>query len=200
VSAGSGTRLSAEQRRRQIIDEAVRVVGRRGYYGFSVQEVAERCGLTVAGVLHHVGTKHGLLIAVLEDRDRRDHEAVTGGASFEALPAPPEQMSIAEVGALLRRHVVRNAAQPELVRLYSMLRAESLYAGHPAYAYFRDRDESTLAKFTRLLTGKVDEPRSGARQLLALMGGLEEQWLRDPEGMDLVAEWDRAAVRVLRPD
>jgi hypothetical protein len=35
-------------------------------------------------------------------------------------------------------------------------------------------------------------PGSMARQLLALMSGLEEQWLRDPDSMDLVQEWDRA--------
>jgi hypothetical protein len=30
------------------------------------------------------------------------------------------------------------------------------------------------------------------RQVLALMGGLEDQWLRDPAAVDLVREWDRA--------
>ena len=35
-------------------------------------------------------------------------------------------------------------------------------------------------------------PGSVARQLLALMSGLEEQWLHDPGTMDLVQEWDRA--------
>lgn len=193
---GRGTRMSSRDRRRQIIDEAVRVVGRRGYYGFSVQEVAERCGLTVAGVLHHVGTKHGLLIAVLEDRDQRDHRAVADQAALESLP-DPEGMPLAEVAALLRGFVQRNAQQRELVRLYSILRAESLYEGHPAYEYFRERDASVLATFARLLTGKTGAPESTARQILALMGGLEEQWLREPDRVDLVAEWDRAAAKIL---
>jgi len=31
-----------------------------------------------------------------------------------------------------------------------------------------------------------------ARQLLALMSGLEEKWRHDPGTMDLVQEWGRA--------
>ncbi|SFD40325.1 TetR/AcrR family transcriptional regulator [Streptomyces aidingensis] len=190
------TRLPQAERRRQILRAATRIVGQRGYYGFSMQDVADACSMTVAGVLHHVGTKDGLLIALLQERDRRDLAAVTGDGSRAGLPG---ELSLARFRELLRGFVVRNSTQPELVRLYSMLRTESLYRGHPAYEYFRERDARVLADFTRAVTGKVPEPLSTARQLLALMGGLEEQWLRDPDAFDLVAEWDRAAGRVLPP-
>jgi hypothetical protein len=49
-----------------------------------------------------------------------------------------------------------------------------------------------LHGFTRLFDGLTDHPGSMARQLLALMSGLEEQWLHDPGIMNLVQEWDRA--------
>ncbi|MBO3749189.1 TetR/AcrR family transcriptional regulator [Streptosporangiaceae bacterium NEAU-GS5] len=173
------------ERRRQILDEAIRIVGRRGYYGFSVQEVAESCGLTVAGVLHHFGTKEKLLIALLEDRDRRDAEAVRGGRP----PGDPIEV--------LHDIVVRNSTQPELIRLYTVLRSEALYQEHPAYDYFRTRDQRALDWFAQLAAGRGGDPRSTARQLLALMGGLEEQWLRFPGEVDLVAEWDRAVTRIL---
>jgi AcrR family transcriptional regulator len=194
--------LPHAERRRQILDEAVLVIGRHGYYGFSIQDLADRCGLTVAGVLHHFRTKVGLLVALLEDRDRRDVEVaaeaagVVGGVDRATLGTG---MSRAQVLAFLRRTVERNSTQPELVRLYSMLRTESLFAGHPAYEYFRDRDERVLATFGRMLDGTVEDPASTARQLLALMGGLEEQWLRTPDAFDLVAEWDRAIAALLEP-
>ena len=63
--------------------------------------------------------------------------------------------------------------------------------------YFRDRDARVLATFTRLCAGHVAHPASTARQLLAVMGGLEEQWLRDPAAVDLVQEWDRAVALLL---
>ncbi|MCZ2850368.1 TetR/AcrR family transcriptional regulator [Modestobacter sp. VKM Ac-2978] len=191
---GAGSRWTPEQRRRQILDEATRIVGQRGYYGFSVAAVAEACGLTVAGLLHHVGSKDGLLVALLQDRDRRDAAAVAGelGAGLADL----DGSSVAETQAVLRAVVVRNTTQPEIVRLYSMLRTESLFEGHPAHGYFRDRDARVLATFARLLTGHVEHPGSTARQLLAVMGGLEEQWLRAPDEVDLVREWDRAVARL----
>jgi AcrR family transcriptional regulator len=37
-----------------------------------MQDVADRCGPTVPGVLRHVGSKAGLLVAVLEHRDIED--------------------------------------------------------------------------------------------------------------------------------
>lgn len=195
--AGARTRMAPTRRRRQILDEATRVIGLRGYYGFSLQEVADGCGLTVAGVLHHVGTKDGLLLALLADRDRRDHEAVAAESGLPGEGLFSEGLPIPRVRAVLRAFVARNSTQPELVRLYAMLRTESLFESHPAYEYFRERDARVLETFGRMVATKVPDPTSTARQLLALMGGLEEQWLRAPDAFDLVAEWDRAVVKVL---
>jgi hypothetical protein len=77
-----------------------------------------------------------------------------------------------------------------------MLRAESLYPGHPAYEYFKARDEHVLHGFTRLFDGMADHPGSMARQLLALMSGLEEQRLHHLGSMDIVQEWDRATETI----
>ncbi|MEW9550536.1 TetR/AcrR family transcriptional regulator [Nonomuraea sp. NPDC050783] len=184
-------RMRSAERRRQILDAAIEIVGRRGYYGFSVQEVAARCGLTVAGVLHHVGTKDQLLLALLDERDRRDAEAVPGLLASEE----GERPGLARLRAL----VARNSTQPELVRLYSMLRTESLYEEHPAHGYFLARERRVLALFARCVAGEVGEEEAGpvARQLLALMGGLEEQWLRSGRSFDLVEQWDLAVARLL---
>jgi AcrR family transcriptional regulator len=188
-AAGKGTaRVPRAQRRQQIIDEATRIIGQRGYYGFSMQELADSCGLTVAGLLHHVGSKEDLLVALLQARDQRDRDAL-GGWARSRQDARPTLQGLVDA---LHQVVVRNAGQPELVRLYSMLRAESLYPGHPAREYFKARDEDVLRAFARQFAGLTDHPDSVARQILALMGGLEDQWLRDPAAVDLVREWDRA--------
>jgi hypothetical protein len=50
-----------------------------------------------------------------------------------------------------------------------------------------------LAAFTALASGISDRPRTLARQVMALMDGLQIQWLRDTGSTDLVAEWEFAA-------
>jgi AcrR family transcriptional regulator len=201
AGAAERTRRRPADRRRQILDEATRIVGRRGYYGFSVQELADSCGLTVAGVLHHVGTKEKLLIALLEDRDRRDAEAITGHDWADAEDRGIV-VTVAEALEVLHNLVVRNSTQPELVRLHVVLRSEALDRQHPAYDYFRTREARVIAALARMIErlGGTDEPRSVARQLVATMAGLEEQWLRFPDEFELVAEWDRAMAKILRPD
>ena len=191
------TRLPRAQRQQQIIEEATRIIGQRGYYGFSMQELADSCGLTVAGLLHHVGSKEELLVALLQARDQRDRDALGDWAGSSRQQERNQRPSISDAADVLRRIVTRNATQPGLVRLYSMLRAESCYPGHPAHDYFQARDQQVLRAFARLFDGLAGHPASMARQLLALMGGLEEQWLRDPTAMDLVQEWDRAMATIL---
>jgi len=45
----------------------------------------------------------------------------------------------------------------------------------------------------------MSESRRAARQLLALMSGLEEQWLRSDHAFDGVAEWDSGVELLLLP-
>src|ERR1700741_2401727 len=59
-------------RRKQFLAEAARIIGERGYFGFGLQELAERCRVTKAGLLHHFGSKDQLLVELLQERDRRD--------------------------------------------------------------------------------------------------------------------------------
>lgn len=191
-------RLSAEARRRQIIDEATRIIGLRGYFGFSLQEVADACGMTQAGILHHVGSKDELLQMVLEFRDEADLASLAESSPVAGrLLSEPTITTVENALHALHMLTMRNASQPEIVRLYSVLRNESLYDAHPSHDYFCERDRLALTAFVQWFTGHVPDPDAFARQVLALMGGLEEQWLRTPE-MDLVGEWDKAIACLLR--
>ncbi len=181
------TRLPAAERRRQIITVATRLVAERGFWGLSMQDVAADCGLTVPGLLHHVGSKDGLLIAILEHRDVEDAHALAvllGGTapSLETLCT-----------ALVRR----NAGQPEIVRLFSVLEAESLAPDHPAHDYFVARQQRILEELTALAKDVTDTPETLARRIIALMDGLQLQWLRSP-GLDLPELWATTAGDVLR--
>ncbi|KUL24278.1 TetR/AcrR family transcriptional regulator [Actinoplanes awajinensis] len=184
-------RLPAAVRRRQILDVTTRLIAERGFWGLSMQDVADDCGLTVPGLLHHVGTKDKLLVAVLEHRDDQDHQSLA-----EALGRPAGEVPLPEIcDALVRR----NAAQPEIVRLFAVLEAESLAPGHPAHDYFARRQQTTITTMTGLARAYgVPDPETLARQVMALMDGLQIQWLRDPGGIDLVATWTAAAGTLFR--
>jgi hypothetical protein len=99
---------------------------------------------------------------------------------------------------LLHALFAHENALPELAQLYTVLQAESLDAAHPAHESFRAREASVLDLFTRLIGPYVVDPRSTARQMLALREGLRLQWLRADRSFDPLAEWIRA-VTVLVP-
>ena len=191
------TRLDAAQRRKQILDEAMRLVGRRGYHGFSIQELAQRCKLTNAGLLYYFGSKERLLIELLEDRERRDTTAVTSATGLQRESV--DRLSLEDVRQVFHEIIARNVSQPDIVRLFNVLASEALDPGHPAHDYFRKREARVLGSFASMLAPHVPEPELTARELLALIFGLESQWLRAGQGFDLLGAWDKAAAMVLPP-
>lgn len=51
---------------RRILERAARLIFEKGYEGTSMQDIADACGLTKAGLYHHVPTKEALLLAIME--------------------------------------------------------------------------------------------------------------------------------------
>lgn len=170
-------------RRRDILDASVEIFGNRGYTGGSLQEIAERVGITHAGVLHHFGSKDQLLLEVLDHRDRTDV------AGFEDQHIPG--------GLDLFRHLVTtaflNSQRPGIVQAFAVLSAESVTDGHPGRAYFEERYQNLRVEVVRAFRvvcaeHGVDAPReveAGAASILAVMDGLQVQWLLDPTAVDL---------------
>jgi hypothetical protein len=89
-----------------------------------------------------------------------------------------------------------NTTIPGLVALYCVLSAEATDRDHPAHEYFQRRynwvrgtmteafDE--LARQGQLRSGIA--PSTAAGQLVALMDGLQVQWLLDNDSVDMPAE------------
>jgi AcrR family transcriptional regulator len=190
-------RLPAAARRRQIIDVATSLIADRGFWGVSMQDIADRCGLTVPGLLRHMESKVGLLIAVLEHRDVEDARSLRthlGSTEDEV----PDDWAIGRLTGVDLRHLCaatmqRNATQPEIVRLFTVLAAESLEPTHPAHDYFARRQEQAAVAYAALAEPLTDRPELLARQILAMMDGLQIQWLRNPDGTDLTRDWEAAA-------
>jgi AcrR family transcriptional regulator len=189
---GKRTREAPEVRQARILKEAIRILGQRGYHGFTVQELAERCGLSNAGLLYHFPSKEQLFVAVVQELEQREIQVLAPlVAVVERTGAP-----LTAVIDLLHTMVARGS-EPELVRLYAVLQSESLDKAHPAHDSFRRREEQTLALFAKLVAPHVPRPLSTARQMLALVDGLRLQWLRADQGFDPAAEWVMAVTALV---
>ena len=52
-------------RHRKILEIAARLICERGYEGASMQQIARACGLTKAGLYHHIQSKENLLVEIM---------------------------------------------------------------------------------------------------------------------------------------
>ncbi len=58
-------RSNESERLRQILERAARIICQQGFEATSMQEIADACGLTKAGLYHHIRTKDALLLAIM---------------------------------------------------------------------------------------------------------------------------------------
>jgi AcrR family transcriptional regulator len=170
-------------RRRVILDAAVDIFGSKGFAGGTLQDIADQVGMTHAGILHHFGSKDQLLLEVLTHRDETDVANLEG----QHIPG----------GIELFRHLVRtafvNAQRAGIVQAFTVLSAESVTDGHPGHAYFLERyrnlREEVTAAFEVVCTehGVTDRHAvaDAAASILAVMDGLQVQWLLSPDAVDL---------------
>ncbi|MGJ4844790.1 MULTISPECIES: TetR/AcrR family transcriptional regulator [unclassified Leifsonia] len=184
TSGGSASpRPETERKRKEILRAAIETFGTKGSTNGTLADIAEQVGITHAGVLHHFGSKQNLLLEVLEFRDKDDvaqlpdRHVPRGPALFAHLVATAQ----------------RNALRPGIVQVYTVLSAESVTDDHPAKAFFQDRyrvlREEVDAAFRALCAQEnLTEPETidkAAASILAVMDGLQLQWLLDPTAVDL---------------
>ncbi|MEU3334742.1 TetR/AcrR family transcriptional regulator [Streptomyces sp. NPDC006668] len=170
-------RVRSEERRAEIVRAALEVIAERGYRGASLAAVAERVGLTQQGLLHYFPTKEALLVAVLKERDQ-----------WDAVPATQWRVD------LLASLVEYNAMRPGIIQTFSALLGESVTEGHPARAYFTERYRQVRESMAAVLRTAYGDrlpngltPERTAPLLVAVMDGLQYQWLLDPDSVDMPA-------------
>lgn len=164
-------------KRQEIIETAMLVFGESGFDKSSMLEIAERCSLSRAGLSHYFPSKASILEAVLAWRDRLDRERFRASGSGD-----PDGLGVLRGMVSLADH---NATVPGLVALYAVLSAEATSADHPAHAYFVKRYERIVGGTARALQNARRagllrpglDPEDLAVSLVALMDGLQVQWL-----------------------
>lgn len=179
-----GPYAKTEEKRSLILEAALEVFAQSGYRAGSLRDVALKVGMSEAGLLHHFQNKSALLAAVLERRDDHARDMIDfdgpGRETFEGLI----------------RLVAYNSTIPGVVELYCTLSAEATSPDHPAHQFFVNRYSETTASITRAFTdmeanGELRphvRPAAAGRALIALMDGLQVQWLLDRDSVDMVED------------
>jgi AcrR family transcriptional regulator len=170
-------------RREEILQAASDLFSTYGFRGTSLSSIAEAVDLTEPGLLHYFPSKVRLLQEVLAYRDEQDEE------KYSSL-VDPENLQIQEYFRLLEELVIQNEGIPDLVRLFTILVSESIRSDHPSHDYFVNRYKGTREAFTEQLSAFNDpqieiNPDELAALIIAVMDGLQIQWLLDPENVKM---------------
>ncbi|GAA4553097.1 TetR family transcriptional regulator C-terminal domain-containing protein [Streptomyces collinus] len=87
-----------------------------------------------------------------------------------------------------------NAMRPAIVQTFSALLGESVTEEHPARAYFTERYAGVRAGMAGVLRAEYGDrlpsgltPERAAPLLVAVLDGLQYQWLLDPESVDMAS-------------
>ncbi len=197
-------RAGSEDKRARILNEAVVLFGEHGYAGTSLADIANAADISKAGLLHHFSSKDELFCKVLERRDREDALSIlveSPAGEGDAVEAPVDTIGNLDTldvagasdldgnpWALLERYIElleRNVAHRDLTAIYTATAVSVLDAEHPAHRWMANHLNSAVERFESSFeagktAGLVDPKmpsRLVARSLVALIDGLQLQWL-----------------------
>jgi AcrR family transcriptional regulator len=184
-------------RKQEILDSALIAFGHKGFYKASLADVASAAGITAAGLLHHFKTKEALLVELLRQRDLVDLEESFGGEHPR--------------GRTLLQHLVdtmaRNMTRVVTTQMYAVLSAEGVTDAHPARQWFIERYQELRQVIATALVEAVEEgsigtdvdPEPTAAAMIAVMDGVQIQWLYDPDAVDMAEITCRTFNALARP-
>jgi len=177
---GRGPYAKSAAVRQRILEAGMQGFAQVGYFATSLNDIADRAGISRRGLGHHFRSKEELLTEVLDQRQDEDAERIRDTRGIDSLAA------VLEVST-------QNADRPGLIQLYSLLRADATATEHPAHEHHRlqyDRLRQYLARAFDEVRGdgelRSDEDSDTlASTYLALMDGLQIQWLYNRDNTDI---------------
>lgn len=185
-----------DSRRGELVHVASELFAENGYRDTSIADIAQKVGVTQQALLYYFGSKPALLDAVIDDRDgaaiafAEELAAIGGLDAIRAIPSAAR----------------RNVADPNLVRLFAVLVAENLPRDAVAHEHFVTRYRRLRRIVAELIAdGQRDgvfdpdvAPALKAAEIVAVIDGLNTQWLLDPDDVDIVAVAEQFAEGLAR--
>ena len=192
----------AVDKRRQILDAAIRVLARQGYHGTRVSDIADEAGVAYGLVYHYFKSKDevlnelfterwSLLLAAIEEADReqqsaRDKLAAVAAFIIDSYRYDPDLMKVIIVEVTRAANSFGRTHLPEINRAYEMI--AKIVADGQADGAFRGDVDSRFASMwfygaiEQLLSGWVfdlipgedgDFERAKVMVVETICGGLE---------------------------
>jgi AcrR family transcriptional regulator len=162
-----------EDRRQHVLEVALRMMATGGGRATTLGQVARAAGVSTAGLLHHFSSKEQLLHAVLDARDAQDEAIADLDGDLESQ---------------LHSMRTRFDRPPGMVGTFIVLLCESLDPDAPLHERFLRRYRTGLAMIAAGIRRgqhagryRADvDPDIKAREVLAVLYGIEASWLLDP--------------------
>ncbi|RMO81536.1 TetR family transcriptional regulator [Pseudomonas syringae pv. philadelphi] len=186
-----------DMRKQALLDAATVIFARDGYSSASMREVALLAGITTVGLLHHFPNKEALLNALLERRDQR----VT--SRFQDLTTELTLEGFQKFLKMSMSFSIEDAAECQAALL---MNTESLSPSHPAWSWHNERFHLTHQHARGHLSALIEagqiradiNVKALAQEIFSVMDGLQIQWLRSPEEVDVMAVFDIYVQRLGR--
>lgn len=157
---------------------------RAGFRGTGLTAIGEKAGVSHAAVLYHFGSARNLLLAVLEERDRRQEPRFIEAFAEGGLAALRNLPEVARI----------NQRFDGYARLYTVLQVEHLEGDPDVNAYYVKRSRWLRRALSRIIRegqarGEIRSdvvPRDKASEIMAFMEGAQLMALLDPGRVKLV--------------
>lgn len=184
------TRKSADERKAEVVDAAIRLAGEIGPDRITTEHLAKEVGISQPGIFRHFPTKGDIWWAVAERIG-----AMMGkksGLSEKAEDVPAGQLRKLVIGHL--GFIEKTPAVP------AILFSRELHAENEKMrAFFAGLIASRQRLFSKLIAAEIAagrfrktlDPDDAAYLILALIQGLAMRWSLNARGFDLVAEGRR---------
>lgn len=184
-------RMSQEERHLQILRAASKIIAVKGYWGMSLQDIADEIGISEAALYHYIDSKEDLLNMVLtEGYDTAESNEF---AAITASTVDADGHRIYYLPRFFLNYVLYNMQRPEMTQLFCVLSGEALNPDHPAHQFFTGRYMrlwEMIGSMRWLLPSGITEERLFDLFTLTMsaINGLQTMWLAD-DSIDLVDEW-----------
>jgi AcrR family transcriptional regulator len=169
------------------VEACVEAFALTGFYGATMKDIARRAGISYTGLMHHFPRKEDLLLAVLEFRSEQSARLMEAADARDPAGHPLQALR----GMLAV--TADNSLSPGLLELHCVISGEATSPEHPAHSYYTDRYRALRWFFTAVFTSLAERgqlrsqvaPATLATMTIALLNGLQCQWLYDRDTVDV---------------
>lgn len=157
-----------------IISAGARILGRKGWAGFTTNAVAARAGVSIGSLYEYFRDKQGLLDAIADAHIAHGERLLAQAGALASGPRPGGEL----VEMLVEGAIVLHADDPELHRVLS--------SDAPLSPQIRQRVARLRAGLVELvvasLRGQVSEPKIAAQLLVDVTDSIVHRWWVEDNG------------------